>query len=138
MVEMKWESLSEVDPKRDYLAFAEMGERKSAWSYFSWLMRSRKVAGQLKTAKGLIGFTARLEFWSKKVAMVAVFEDEKTLMGFAHAGQHAQCMEKSKSDLKEGMKSARWSVSGSDLPPKIDDAINKIQSQNSTKQEEKI
>jgi hypothetical protein len=128
MVEMKWESFAEIDPKREYLAFAQMGERKSAWSYFSWLMRSRKVAEQLKKAKGLIGFTARLEFSSKKVVMVAVFEDENTLMGFTHAGQHAQCMERSKPEFKEmEMKYARWSISGSDIPPKIEDAINKIQ-----------
>jgi hypothetical protein len=132
MVEMKWTLLAEIDPKRNYLAFSEMGERKSAWSYFSWLMRSRKVAEQLKTAKGIIGFTARLEFFSKKGVMVAVFEDETTLMGFAHAGQHTQCMEKSKPELKEGMKYARWSISGSDIPPKIEDAINKIQNKKIT------
>jgi len=128
MVEMKWKSLSEIDPKREYIAFAEIGERNSVWSYFSILMRAQKVGKQLKTAKGLIEFTARLDFLSKKMGMVAVFEDEKTLMEFAHAGQHAQCMEKSKPEFKEmGMKYARWSISGSDIPPKIEDAINKIQ-----------
>ena len=128
MVEVKWESFSEVDPKREYLAFSEMGERKSAWSYFGWLMRARKVAEQLKTAKGVIGFTARLDFWSKKVIMVAVFEDETTLMDFAHAGQHAQCMEKAKPAVKGAMKYAKWSISGSAVPPTIEDAINRIQS----------
>ena len=125
---VKWTPFSEVDPKRDYLAFAEMGERKSAWSYFSFLMRARKVLKQLKTANGFIGLTGILEFWSKKVVMVGVFEDEKALMEFAHAGQHAQCMEKTKTAIKGGMKYARWSISGSAVPPKIDDAINRIQS----------
>lgn len=78
MVEMQWKSFSEIDPKRDYLAFSEIGERNSVWSYFSILMRARKVGKQLKTAKGLIEFTARLDFLSKKMAMAAVFEDEKT------------------------------------------------------------
>ena len=128
MVEMKWESFAEIDPKREYLAFAQMGERKSAWSYFSWLMRSRKVTEQLKTAKGLIDYTMRLEFFGKKVAMVAIFENENALTEFAHAGQHAKCMEVARPDLKGGMKYAKWSISGSDVPPKIDDAINRIQS----------
>lgn len=126
MVKVKWTSFSEVDPKRDYLAFIEMGERNSAWSYFSFLMRARKLQKQLKTAKGLIGVCGRLEFLSKKVVMVAVFEDEKTLMEFAHAGQHALCMEQTKSKVR--MKYDRWSISGSDVPPKLDDAINRIQS----------
>ena len=59
--------------------------------------------------------------------MVAVFENETALTEFAHAGQHAQCIEKTKPDLKGGMKYAKWSISGSDVPPKIDDAVNRIQ-----------
>jgi hypothetical protein len=126
MVEMKWKSPSEVDPKRDYFAFSEIGERNNVWSYFSILMRARKVGEQLKTAKGLIEFTARLDFLSKKMGMVAVFEDEKALMGFAHSGQHAQCMEQFKAATK--FQRAKWSISGSDVPLKMDDAISRIQS----------
>jgi hypothetical protein len=105
-----------------------MGERKSVWSFFRFFMRARAVQGQLKTAKGVIGYTARLEFSSKKLVMVAVFENENALTEFAHAGQHAKCMEVARPDLKGGMKYAKWSISGSDVPPKIDDAINRIQS----------
>jgi hypothetical protein len=128
MVVSEWKSFSEVDPKRDYFAFALIGKRKSSWSFFSWGMRAGKVMKQLETAKGLVGYASRLDFWSSKAEMVAVFEDEKALIGFAHAGQHAQCTELSKSGIKEG-KSASWSISGSDLPLKLDDAIKRLQSQ---------
>jgi hypothetical protein len=131
MVVTDWKSFSKVDPKRDYLAFALAGHRKSAWSFFSWAMPAGKVMKQLETTSGLIGYTSRMDFWSKKSEMVAVFEDEKTLMEFAHAGQHGQCTERSKSGVKE-MKSATWSISGSDLPLKLDDAINRLQSQKET------
>ena len=126
MVEIKWES-SKVDPKREYAVYAVYGERSSIWSYFSMLMPARKVAQELKTAKGAIAFAARMEFFSKKIARVAVFEDEKTLMEFAHAGQHAKCMEQFKAVFK--VQRAQWSITGSDVPHlKIDDAINRIQS----------
>jgi hypothetical protein len=125
MVEMKWKSLSEIDPKREYMAYAAIGERNSAWSYFSVMMKALKVGKQLKTAKGVIEFTARLEFLSKKMSMVAVFEDEKALMEFAHAGQHAECSEQFKTVAK--WKRTRWSISGADIPLKIDDAMNRIQ-----------
>jgi hypothetical protein len=59
--------------------------------------------------------------------MIAVFEDEKALMEFAHAGQHAQCSEQFKTVAK--WKRTRWSISGSALPLKWDDAMNQIQSQ---------
>jgi hypothetical protein len=125
MVETKWESLSEVDPKREYIAFAEIGVRNSVWSFFSVIMRARKVVKQLRTTKGAVGVTAQLDFWSKKMAMVAAFEDEKTLMDFAHAGQHAQCREQFKDGAK--WQRVKWSVMGSDIPLKIDDAIKRTQ-----------
>jgi hypothetical protein len=103
-----------------------MAERKSAWSYFSFLMRARKVQAQLKTAKGLIGYTARLGFSNREVVMVAVFENETALTQFAHAGQHVKCMEKTKPDLKGGMKYAKWNIFGSDIPLKLDDAIARV------------
>jgi hypothetical protein len=130
MVLIKWESFSEIDPKREYLAFAEMGERKNIISGIGWMMRGRKVTNELKNAKGLIGFTGKVDFWNKKGVMIGVFEDDNSLMEFAHTGQHAQCMARSKSDMKEGMKQAKWSISGSDLPPKIEDAISRIQNKN--------
>ena len=125
MVEMKWTPLSEADPKREYIAFSEIAERKSAWPYFSWLMRARKIAKQLETAKGVVGYTARLEFFNKTAVMVAVFEDEQALFGFAHAGQHEQCMKQQADTAK--FQRAQWTIPGSAIPLKIDDAINRVQ-----------
>jgi len=124
MVETKWES-SKVDPKREYVVFAEYGERSSIWSYFSMLMPALKVTQELKTAKGAIAFAGRMELFSKKIVRVAVFEDEKTLMEFAYSGQHVKCMEQFKAVVKA--QSAEWRITGSDIPLKIDDAINRIQ-----------
>jgi hypothetical protein len=124
MVEMKWTPLLEADPKREYIAFSEIAERKSAWPYFSWLMRARKISKQLETTKGVVGYAARLEFFNKKGVMLAVFEDEQALKGFAHAGQHAQCMGQLK-DTAEFHR-AQWTVLGSGIPLKIDDAVNKV------------
>lgn len=125
MTVVKWTTFSEIEPERNYLAFIEMGERKSVWSYFSFLMRARKVAQQLKTAKGVIGIRGRLGFSNKEVVMVAVFEDETSLSEFANSGQHANCMEVTAEDIKGKMKTARWSILGSDLPPELDDAISR-------------
>jgi hypothetical protein len=127
MVETKWESSANIDPKHEYIAYAAFGERNSAWSYFGVMMKALKVAKQLKTVKGAIAFTARLGFLSKEMGMIAVFEDEKALMEFAHAGQHAECMEQFKTVAK--WKRTRWSISGSAHPLKWDDAMNRLQSQ---------
>ncbi len=47
MPTVKWATFSEVNPEREYFAFANVGERKSVWPYFSLLMGSREVAKQL-------------------------------------------------------------------------------------------
>ncbi len=127
MVEIKWTPVLEADPKREYVAFSEIAESKSAWSYFSWLMRARKIAKQLETAKGVVGYTARLEFFSRKGVMVAVFEEEQALIGFSHAGQHAQCMKQFKNTTTKFQR-AQWTISGSAIPLKVDDAVNKVKS----------
>jgi hypothetical protein len=129
VVEIKWTSFSQIDLKRDYLVYAGYAERKSPWSYFTYLMKARKVQNQLKETKGIIGFTARLEFFTKKVVQLAVFEDTAALKEFAHTGQHANCMETTKSSMK-WLKQATWYISGSAIPPKMDEAINRIQSKN--------
>jgi hypothetical protein len=127
VVEKKWTSLSEVDLKRDYLVYAGYAERKSIWSYFSYLMKAHKVENQLKKTRGFIGFAARLELFSKKVVQLAVFEDSAALKEFAHAGEHALCMETTKSSMK-WLKQTTWNIVGSAIPPKIDDAISRTQS----------
>jgi len=127
MVEIKWTAVSGVNPKGNYFAYAGYAERKSAWSYFSYLMRARKVQNQLNRAKGLIGFTAKLGFFNRQVIQLAIFENENDLREFAHTGQHDLCMERTKSSLKS-IKRTTWNISGQDIPPKIDEALRRIES----------
>ncbi len=124
MVEIKWTPISEFKPENTYIAYAGYAERKSAMSYFGFLLRARKVQKQLETSKGLIGFTARLELFSKKVIQLAVFEDQAALKQFAHSGQHALCISQTKSTMK-WLKQTTWNISGSAIPPKIDEAISR-------------
>lgn len=128
MVTASWQLFVEVDPSKTYFAYAAFVERKTALSYFGYLMRARKVQKQLNTAKGLVGFTARIEFFSRKVAQLAVFEDANALNDFAHSGQHALCAEQTKPSMN-WIKNTTWNISGSEMPPKLDDAISRFQSQ---------
>jgi len=126
MVEIKWTAISEYNPKSNYFAYVGYAERKNVWSYFGYLMKARKVQNQLNQTKGLIGFTARLGFLNKQVIQLAVFENENALKEFARTGQHALCMETTKSSLKS-IKKTTWSIAGDDIPPKIDDSLRRIE-----------
>ncbi len=132
MVEIKWTPLSEFKPENTYVAYAGYAERKNARSYFSFLLRSRKIQSQLETTKGLIGFTAKLELFSKKVIQLAVFEDEAALKQFAHKGQHALCMGQTKSSMR-WLKQATWRIAGSEIPPKITEVISRTTSEKEVK-----
>lgn len=128
MVEVAWQLFKEINSSKTYITYAAYLERKTTWSYFSYLMRARRVQKQLNTTKGIVGFTARLEFLSKKVAQLAVFEDSDSLKDFAHSGQHALCAEETKPSIR-WMKNLTWNISGSEIPPKLEDAIDRLQSQ---------
>ena len=127
MVTVSWQAYKEVDPSTTYLAYGAVAERTSAWSYFSFLMRARKVQKQLETARGVVGFTARLEFLNKKVVQLAIFDDSTALKEFSQTGQHILCSKQTKASMK-WLKNKTWGILGSDIPPKIEDAINKNQS----------
>jgi hypothetical protein len=127
MVTVSWQSYKEADPSKTYLAYGALAERKTVWSFFSFLMRARKVQKQLETSRGVVGFTARLEFLSKKVVQLAVFDDENALKEFSQTGQHGLCSKQTKASML-WLKNKTWSILGSEIPPKLEDAINKNQS----------
>jgi hypothetical protein len=128
MVTISWQQFKEADPSKTYVAYGAYLERKTAWSYFDFIMRARRVQKQLTTTKGVVGFTARCEFLSKKAVQLAVFDDENSLKEFADAGQHALCSKETKASMN-WMKKTTWKISGSEIPPKLEVAINKTQSQ---------
>ena len=90
-------------------------------------MRARKVQKQLETAKGVVGFTARLEFLNRNVVQLAVFDDANALKEFSQTGQHVLCSKQTKASMK-WLKNKTWDILGSELPPKIEEAIRKNQS----------
>jgi hypothetical protein len=110
MVTVSWQSYKKAETSKTYLAYGALAERTSAWSYFSFLMRARKVQKQLETAKGVVGFTARLEFLSKRVVQIAVFEDATALKEFSQTGQHVLCSKQTKASMKWLKKT--WSILG--------------------------
>jgi hypothetical protein len=127
MVTVSWQSYKEVEPSKSYLAYGAIAQRKSVWSYFTFLMRARKVQKQLEATKGVAGFTARLEFVSKNVIQLAVFDDVTALKEFSQTGQHALCSKQTKTSMK-WLKNKTWNILGSEIPPKIEDAVSKNQS----------
>jgi len=68
-----------------------------------------------------------MEFFGKKGEVLSVWTNESALTEFAHCGQHSQEMKKIK-PLLESFKLIKGEISGSDVPPKWDEAFKKSQS----------
>ena len=124
-MEISWESFSNVDSERNYLGLVCYLERKSALSFFNFLLRGRSIQGQLKGVKGLVGYSVRMGFFDKKSMALSVWEDENSLSDFVHAGEHSKTMVKLRPKMNHS-EFVRWKLLGSDVPPKWDDAIAKL------------
>jgi hypothetical protein len=123
MPRSKWKTFAEINPERKYLAFAKVGQFRNAWSFLK-AFNSGKVERQLKTTKGLVGFTGRLGFLNKEIAMLVVFENEDALNEFAYSEHHVNCMKEIKPLIKD-LKIAKLTILGSNLPPSIDEVISR-------------
>jgi len=58
---------------------------------------------------------------------LSVWANESALTEFAPTGQHSQAIKKFK-PLMESFKVIKWEISGSDVPPKWEEALKKLQS----------
>jgi hypothetical protein len=59
---------------------------KAPGLFSNFFMQARKIQAQLKTTKGLIGYSLRMDIFGKKGGVLSVWEDTSTLDEFAHAG----------------------------------------------------
>jgi hypothetical protein len=67
-----------------------------------------------------------MEFFGKKGGVLSAWDNESALMEFAHSGHHAEAMKKFK-PLMKSYKIIKWEISGSDVPPKWEEALKKSQ-----------
>jgi hypothetical protein len=121
MVEARWISFADADPAREYLALITYLPRKRYWSIFSFIRQSNAIQRQLKSSRGLIGYSLRAQLLGKKAWTISVWEDEGALLEFVEKSPHVDTMKKV--GLGEARRFVRWKLLGSDVPPKWEDAL---------------
>ena len=127
MVEVAWKSLMEFDSQREYLALATYLPRKSYWVILSFFRQTRAIQSQLEGSKGLLGYSLRAQLLGKNSWTLSVWEDEAALSEFVRKAPHADTMRNLRSQLTDARRFVRWKVAGSDLPPRWDDALKRIE-----------
>lgn len=126
MVEVAWSSLAQVDPGREYLALVSYLPRKGFWSIFSFLRQSNAIEDQLKSSKGLVGYSLRAQLLGKKAWTLSVWESEAALQDFVRKRPHVDTMRRLGPQLGS-TKFVRWKLLGSEVPPTWDKALDRLQ-----------
>jgi len=131
LAEVAWKSFMEFDRQREYLALVTYLPRKSYWAILSFIRQTRAIQSQLESSNGLVGYSLRAQLLGKKSWTLSVWKDEAALAEFVRKAPHAGTMKDLRPQLTDARRFVRWKVAGSDVPPKWDDALRRIDEEGS-------
>jgi hypothetical protein len=116
------------DPEREYVALLSHLPLRRYTSSFVFLRDVLRIQGQLREARGLIGYSLRARPWSKQYWTLSVWESERALLDFVKAQPHAGVMASLRGRMGEtGF--VRWRLAGSEPLPTWDAAMARAQGQ---------
>ena len=125
MADRPWESIAPAGD-REYLALASFLPLKRYRKIPAFLRLARQVVTQLRRSGGLIGFSFRVKFLSRRFYTLSVWEDERALMDFVAGNPHVGTMQ----TLGPHMGPTRfvqWTVRGPGVPPSWREALRRLE-----------
>lgn len=124
MAEIAWQSYSHATPERDYVALLSYLPLNSFWR-LPWLVAYlSRVRRQLRTSAGLIGYSLLAQPVARRFWTLSAWEDEAALRAFVAAPPHVAVMAALAPHMG-ATRFTRWTVKGSDLPLRWDDALKR-------------
>jgi heme-degrading monooxygenase HmoA len=119
-----WRKHGSPDPKADFVALLSYLPLKSFWRLPPFMVYTAQVTGQLSKAEGLAGYSLLAHPFSKRFWTLSAWESEKALHAFVHHPPHARVMQALARHMGR-TNFVRWTVKGSELPLKWDDALRR-------------
>jgi hypothetical protein len=116
MAELTWTAFQKPAPEREYVAILSYLPLKSLWSLPQFLYYTRRIQSQLKSARGLIGYSLLAHVFVKRFWTLSVWEDEVALTNFVHKQPHREAMMILRRYMG-GTDFVRWKILGSAIPP---------------------
>lgn len=118
-----WKQIATIDPEREYVAFTSRFFLESPLRVPAWVKQARKIMQQVDVAPGIVGWSLganlpRLEFYT-----LSAWEDADSLRSFLQAGAHGDARAKFNQAMRRPSIFVQFSVRGSDLPLRWDDAV---------------
>ena len=117
-----WRTFGSPDPKGDFVALLSYLPLKSYWRVPSFFLYTAQVVKQLASAQGLLGFSVLARPLSKRFWTLSAWKDEAALRAFVQHPPHVRLMAALAPHMDE-TKFVRWTVKGSQLPLRWDDAL---------------
>ncbi len=117
-----WRSFGSPDPQGEFVALLSYLPLKSYWRMPSFFLYSAQVAKQLASAQGLLGYSVLVRPLSKRFWTLSAWKDEAALRAFVQHPPHVRLMAALAPHMAE-TKFVRWTVKGSQLPLRWDDAL---------------
>lgn len=125
MQESKWNTISQPDVNKSYLVLLTYLPLKHYHTIPRFLGYTNKIKQELEKARGLIGYSLRVQPFKKQFWTLSVWEDETALNEFAFKGFHSGVMIILKDEI-ESPKFVRWKISGNEVPPSWEKAAEKF------------
>jgi quinol monooxygenase YgiN len=120
-----WRTCSSSDPNGDFVALLSYLPLKSYWRMPSFFYYTAQVAKQLASARGLLGYSVLTRPLSKRFWTLSAWKDETALGDFVQKPPHVRIMTALALDMEQ-TKFWRWTVKGSQLPLRWDDALRRF------------
>lgn len=112
-------------PGGDFVALLSYLPLKSYWRIPWFFLYTAQVMKQLASAEGLLGYSVLARPLAKRFWTLSAWESEATLRAFVQHPPHVRIMTKLTPYMGE-TKFVRWTVRGSELPLRWDDALRRL------------
>ncbi len=120
-----WRRFGSADPSGDYVALLSYLPLKSYWRVPSFFLYTGRVVKQLASAQGLAGYSVLARPLSKQFWTLSAWKDEAALRAFVQHRPHVRLMAALAPHM-EKTKFVRWTVKGSELPLRWDEALRRL------------
>lgn len=120
-----WRKFGSPVPNSDFVALLSYLPLKNYLRVFPFIVYTAQVMKQLAAAKGLVGYTLLARPFSKQFWTLSAWESEEALRAFVQYPPHVRIMTALAPHMGK-TEFLRWTVKGSELPLRWDDALRRI------------
>jgi Domain of unknown function (DUF3291) len=125
MPELTWTSCAKPAPDQEYVAILSYLPLKGFWALPQFFYYTRRIQTQLKSARGVVGYSLLAHLVAKRFWTLSVWQDEVSLMNFVHKDPHREAMMTLRRFMG-GTHFLRWKIKGSAVPPNWHDAMERF------------